>query len=121
MQPAPGIMSILSGAYRCSAFDSVCYQMLWCPELGHIPRGYTGAIGTVRDVQLVICLAEPGNPGKNECYPFSKADEFIQVCRWGCCCRNRQRRTRFPRESQVRSQRLLAGPRARRPIEAHLD
>ncbi len=51
--------------------------MLWRPECGHIPRGYTGATNTVQDVQLVICLAEPGNPLKTESYPVSDADQFV--------------------------------------------
>ena len=33
-----------------------------------MPRGYTGAFRSVKDVRLVICLAEPGNPKKGKEY-----------------------------------------------------
>jgi Uracil DNA glycosylase superfamily len=40
--------------------------MRWDPKAGHVPRGFRGACGEISDVELVLILAEPGNPLPNE-------------------------------------------------------
>lgn len=51
--------------------------MIWKPDNGFIPRGYTGATSTLADVRLVICLAEPGNPGPSESYEVTDTSIVI--------------------------------------------
>ncbi len=80
MRPAPEFVGNLATAYRCGSFDKACMSMRWNPEGGHIPRGYTGATGTLQDVSLVICLAEPGDPNRIERYDFlSGAEQLVQT------------------------------------------
>ncbi len=55
----------LAPAYRCAAFDGVCKSMRYEPQLGLFPRGYAGATGRLHDVDLVVCVAEPGEPSAN--------------------------------------------------------
>lgn len=57
------IESILLPAYSpCANFQSTCNTMRWNPEIGHIPRGFTGATGLCSEVRLVLIGAEPGDP-----------------------------------------------------------
>ena len=59
--------SILSMAYGpCPAFKDTCVKMRWEPHLGHVPRGFFGALGGLAEVQLVLVFAEPGDPHSGE-------------------------------------------------------
>lgn len=40
--------------------------MRWSPESGHVPRGFLGATGELEEVELVLVVAEPGNPQPDE-------------------------------------------------------
>jgi hypothetical protein len=40
--------------------------MRWNPETGHVPRGFYGAIGNLSEVELVLVVAEPGDPHGGE-------------------------------------------------------
>jgi hypothetical protein len=60
--PCEPLRAILAGAYPCPCFKSVCSSMRWAPEAGHIPRGYLGATGRPEEVELVLVVAEPGDP-----------------------------------------------------------
>ena len=40
--------------------------MVWCPDSGHIPRGFCGATGPPEKVQVILVCAEPGDPHSNE-------------------------------------------------------
>ena len=54
---------MLLPAYKCKGFDSECKdEMQWHPGDGHVPRGFLGATGQLSDVELVLIMAEPGNP-----------------------------------------------------------
>jgi uracil-DNA glycosylase len=42
--------------------------MRWAPDQGHVPRGFCGATGALEEVQLVLVVAEPGDPQPVERY-----------------------------------------------------
>lgn len=63
----------LRPAYRpCPNFRGSCRSMRWNLREGLVPRGYCGAIGKPRAVELVLVTAEPGDPLPGEGY---KAEE----------------------------------------------
>jgi hypothetical protein len=60
---------ILDPAYRCKNFDkgqACCKEMRWDIPAGHVPRGFRGACGEISSVELVLVLAEPGDPQPGE-------------------------------------------------------
>jgi hypothetical protein len=65
--PCRELIEILLPAYRpCPAFENVCREMRWAPEKGNAPRGFCGAAGRLKDVKLVLIMAEPGDPHNGE-------------------------------------------------------
>ena len=40
--------------------------MRWNPDIGHVPRGFFGACGDLAEVELVLVVAEPGDPHPGE-------------------------------------------------------
>ena len=65
--PCRELIEILQPAYGpCPAFETVCREMQWVPEKGHVPRGFCGALGRLKDVKLVLIMAEPGDPHVGE-------------------------------------------------------
>jgi hypothetical protein len=64
------LKKILAGAYKPCPSMKKCRQngIRYNPKCGLIPRGYTGATGNLNDIELILCLAEPGEPSKGEKY-----------------------------------------------------
>ena len=62
--PAIELLDVLHPAYSpCRGFTTRCAGVArWAPESGHVPRGYLGATGRLDDVDLVLLVAEPGDP-----------------------------------------------------------
>ena len=61
---------LLLEAYApCPEFHGTCHDMRWSPVAGHVPRGYCGAAGEIEDVELVLVVAEPGDPHDEEGHP----------------------------------------------------
>jgi len=57
----------LKKAYdRCIKFQDDCVDMCWNPSIGHIPRGFCGASGDLKEVELVLVFAEPGKPKRGD-------------------------------------------------------
>lgn len=60
----------------------------WKPEEGHIPRGICGACGSLDDVELVLIVAEPGDPHDGERYPLEASPEEylakLHAHAWDC-------------------------------------
>lgn len=57
------LRAILAPAYDpCIGFSSTCNAMTWNPQAGHVPRGFCGATGDFSEVELVLVVAEPGDP-----------------------------------------------------------
>lgn len=50
----------------CEAFEGPCREMRWNPARGHVPRGFLGATGNLKDIELVLVFAEPGDPHEGE-------------------------------------------------------
>ena len=71
IHPHANLIRALEGAYRCPHVRShggSCPESRWHPEAGHVPRGFLGATGALDDVELIMVLAEPGNPQGQESY-----------------------------------------------------
>ena len=68
--PSPELREILSPSYNpCPGFQGACKGVAtWNPEQGHVPRGFIGALGSLDEVQVVILVAEPGDPHDEESY-----------------------------------------------------
>ena len=62
--PAKELLNVLEHAYGpCTEFQGACAgAAAWAPEHGHVPRGFLGAASRIDDVELVLLIAEPGNP-----------------------------------------------------------
>lgn len=60
------IAKVLSPAYPCPEFEATCSRMRWDPTEGHVPRGFYGATGELFEVELVLIVAEPGDPHPGE-------------------------------------------------------
>jgi len=75
--PCPELIPVLEPAFSpCSGFAGGCVGVArWCPSAGHVPRGCTGAFGTVDEVELVLVTAEPGDPLDGEVH---QADESAE-------------------------------------------
>jgi hypothetical protein len=58
------LFHILEPAYRCASHATTCGARGIQYDLGAglYPRGYAGATGDLDEVELVLCIAEPGNP-----------------------------------------------------------
>ena len=66
-QPISELQQILLPAYKpCACLPAPCATMRFTPVSGHVPRGFTGAFGSRQDVQLILVLAEPGDPAFRE-------------------------------------------------------
>lgn len=77
--PAPELIQILEPAYRCPEFDNRCNGVArWNPEEGHVPRGYLGATASTEQIEVIILLAEPGDPFRGDTFPANAhAGELI--------------------------------------------
>lgn len=77
--PCPELLEILAPAYPCRHFNGACRAMRWAPKLGHIPRGYCGATGSPAEVELVLVVAEPGDPQAGD---HETMEQSIQRTLW---------------------------------------
>lgn len=67
MKPCREVRKILEPAYApCEHFQGACKSLCWAPDIGHVPRGYLGATGTLSEIRLVLVFAEPGDPHDSE-------------------------------------------------------
>src|SRR5688572_9749163 len=63
----PTLATLFAPAYApCIEFQSACKDMRWQPDVGHDPRGFAGAAGSLDEVELVLVVAEPGDPQHEE-------------------------------------------------------
>lgn len=76
--PPSDLVATLKAAYPCPAFNNNCSAVAtWHPEKGHIPRGFTGATGTIAEVRVILLTAEPGSPKESESYPATSSPESL--------------------------------------------
>lgn len=68
--PCPELAKVLLPAFEpCRHFNDACKgTAVWSPSVGHIPRGFVGALGDLSKIELVLIVAEPGNPLRGEKY-----------------------------------------------------
>ncbi len=71
--PSPELREILLPSYNpCLGFQGACKGIAtWNPEQGHVPRGFIGALGSLDEIQVVILVAEPGDPHDEESYSLN--------------------------------------------------
>lgn len=89
MRPNPAVQAVLLPAYEpCPGFSGACTEMRWAPAEGHVPRGFSGALGRLEEVSLVLVTAEPGDPFAYETYQSSPpsavlaaASEYVYAAR----------------------------------------
>lgn len=63
----PIIAKVLEPAYGpCPGFSGPCSEMRWDPPRGHVPRGFLGATGALEEIEIVLVVAEPGDPYHDE-------------------------------------------------------
>ena len=124
------LVEILSPAYRCPEFDGLCAgEMRWLPEAGHVPRGFAGATGLIEEVELILLVAEPGDPRYGEAHeglrtaydyamnslrtsrdPFHKnVRKILDLCWPGLCFEDQMRKT-WLTESVLCSAQKSTGP-----------
>ena len=62
--PTVELVDLLRSAYDpCAEFNGACRDVArWAPQVGHVPRGYFGAHGALGEVEVILLLAEPGDP-----------------------------------------------------------
>ena len=81
-RPSPELVEILAPALEpCRHFAGACAGIArWDPVHGHVPRGFTGAFGTLDEIELVLVVSEPGDPFDDEHYdPESSPIEHIET------------------------------------------
>ncbi len=81
--PCSELLEVLKPAYApCQHFSGACAGCAqWSPERGFIPRGFIGAFGNLEEVELVLLVAEPGNPLDDEQYPATQSiSEMLNAC-----------------------------------------
>jgi hypothetical protein len=59
----------------CPAVGRQCRDARWSPREGHVPRGFLGAIGQLSEVELVLVVAEPGDPLAGEDHSGHNPDD----------------------------------------------
>ena len=62
------VHSLLPAHSPCVHFGRACSEMRWDPANGHVPRGFCGGTGALKDVVLVLVTAEPGDPLPGEAH-----------------------------------------------------
>jgi hypothetical protein len=78
--PCAEMRDVLVPAYKpCDCFKSTCAGMRWSPEHGHVPRGFCGAWRQLDDVELVLIVAEPGNPKQGESYQTDSPEKLLEA------------------------------------------
>lgn len=80
-RPCRELVGILAPAFEpCRHFAGACAGTArWDPVHGHVPRGFKGALGTLAEIELVLVVAEPGDPWPGERYnPESSPAEHIE-------------------------------------------
>ena len=69
------LIDMLLSMQRCGNFD-VCAEAKYDPASGHVPRGFSGATGSLDEVLLVMVMAEPGFPLDGEKYKGEPVEDL---------------------------------------------
>jgi hypothetical protein len=78
----PALAALLAPAYApCVELRRACTEMRWNPEFGHVPRGFLGAAGRLKEVELVLVFAEPGDPHDGERHAACRGSPGMSINR----------------------------------------
>lgn len=80
--PTVELVDLLRSAYDpCAEFYGACRDVArWAPRAGHVPRGYFGAQGALGEVEVILLLAEPGDPLDSDAFECDLgANELIMA------------------------------------------
>ena len=70
--------------------------MRWNPSKGHVPRGYLGGEGHIEEIELVLIIAEPGDPLPGEQFHFDQSvQELFREVYQFVRCRYSEKATSF--------------------------
>lgn len=83
-RPCDELLDVLAPAFwPCEMFDRACCgSATRDPTRGHVPRGFIGALGSLQAVEVVIIVAEPGDPleGRRHVVKGNPVLEIETVC-----------------------------------------
>ena len=83
--PTKELIDVLLQSYSpCPGFASTCEGIAkWSPQRGHVPRGFVGALSSLEEVEVVLIVAEPGDPyGSDPISPrLSSEGMLTQTCK----------------------------------------
>jgi len=83
----PVLRQLLIRAYQpCPEFGGACRDMRWKPAAGHVPRGFCGAMGELSEVDLVLVMAEPGDPHDKESHPADPEEAITSAYDYAYRC-----------------------------------
>ena len=97
MYPNEDLFEVLASAYgpcrHMLTHGGGCLESQWKPAAGHVPRGFLGATGERDKVELVMVLAEPGDPKRTETYvdgldPADMVRRVVDFVHWTYVDRN---------------------------------
>ena len=74
--PNEQLLAVMREAYPCRHFGS-CRQAKFDPKAGHVPRGFIGATGELRNVEAIFIMAEPGHPHPDEHYSETAPTDLL--------------------------------------------
>jgi hypothetical protein len=80
IEPNSQMLALLLAAYQPCANFGTCREAKWDPARGHIPRGFLGATGDLRDVEVVMVVSEPGQPHLDEAYDPALSPRELLMC-----------------------------------------
>ena len=82
--PCDELLEVLAPAYApCVQFKGACSGIAtWNPAAGLIPRGFIGGFGRLEDIELVLLVAEPGNPqpGESHVITGNAREDLQKIC-----------------------------------------
>ena len=125
--PAKELVEILRKAYLpCPGFKYDCEgTATWAPQKGHVPRGFIGALGDIKEVEVVILTAQPDAPPLPEepgLYSQVKREELLdQTCQYTFECFRRRRTTYHEGIRYLLDQIFDPKPLPGRPVEEDMD
>jgi hypothetical protein len=85
-RPCDELLDVLAPAFEpCVMFGHACSgSATWDPARGYVPRGFLGALGSIEEVEVVIIVAEPGDPLPGESHEITGdlVTDIERVCHY---------------------------------------
>lgn len=79
-RPCDELVEVLAPAFApCAMLGRACTDSAKLdPTNGYVPRGFIGALGSLEDVEVVIIVAEPGDPLEGQRHDY-KGDPVLDI------------------------------------------